>query len=241
MDIENVGEAMGETDAVPVDLDQTWGKGRNVDGDVKGEDSSLVFTRPEPDGKGGFVDADGNPVDEDGKYIPQSDGKGGWVDGDGTPVTKEGAPLPPADGSIPGAVTPGFTVSTGSIRDAETTILGLTKTEIDAFETFRDSVMQRASWIFYAEAYEQTVVQKQGGGPPTNGNTYGTFQWDEVEYYPNVVDPHPEMTEQLQYSQYQLLQSVGGALELVGQYVAKLNNSAQMYASADIQSAPPTD
>ncbi|MFF5175365.1 hypothetical protein ACFY3U_22415 [Micromonospora sp. NPDC000089] len=243
MDRDDIGKAVGVTDAVPVELDQTWKEGRDVDGDVSstdGDDSSLVFTPPEGDGKNGYVDADGNPVDKDGRDIPQSDGKGGWVDSDGTPVTKDGAPLPAADGSIPEPTGNSWMVSTGSIREAEDTILGRTKTEIGVFEEFRDSVMSRASWIFYAESYEHTVVHQFGSKNPRPGNDPRAYQNDEITYEPSVVDPHPEQTEQLQYYQYQMLQSMGGALELVGQYVAKLNNSAQLYASADIASAPPT-
>lgn len=225
-----------ETDAVPVDLTQTWEDARSVDG----KDASIVFTPPKSDGNGGYVDADGNPVDEYGRDIPKSDGKGGWVNNDGEPVTEEGAPLPAADGSIPAPDLSDWKVSTGSLRDAENRILDLTTTEIDEFETFRDSVMKRASWIFYAERYEDTQVTKHSGDP-VQGNHYAAWSTGPDEYYASVKDPHPEQTEQIQYNQYQLLQSVGGVLELVGQYVAKLNNTAQIYASADINCAPPTD
>ncbi len=148
-----------ETNAVPVDLTQTWDEARNVDG----EDSSIVFTPPESDGHGGYVDNDGNPVDEFGRDIPQPDGNGGWVNHEGEPVTEEGAPLPAADGSIPAPDLGDWKVSTGDIRDAEDRILTLTKTEIDQFESFRDSVMQRASWIFYAENYADTQVSRHSG------------------------------------------------------------------------------
>ncbi|NGM15649.1 hypothetical protein O3597_04055 [Verrucosispora sp. WMMA2044] len=225
-----------ETNAVPVDLTQTWDEARNVDG----EDSSIVFTPPESDGHGGYVDNDGNPVDEFGRDIPQPDGNGGWVNHEGEPVTEEGAPLPAADGSIPAPDLGDWKVSTGDIRDAEDRILTLTKTEIDQFESFRDSVMQRASWIFYAENYADTQVSRHSGDR-IQGNHYAAWSDGPDEYYASVKDPHPEQTEQIQYNQYQLLQSVGGVLELVGQYVAKLNNTAQIYAAADINSAPPTD
>ncbi|MEU7841642.1 hypothetical protein AB0B39_11760 [Micromonospora sp. NPDC049114] len=225
-----------ETNAVPVDLTQTWREARSVDG----KDSSIVFTPPKSDGKGGYVDSEGNPVDQYGRDIPQSDGKGGWVNSDGEPVTEEGAPLPAADGSVPEPDLSDWQVSTGDIHDAENRILKLTQTEIDEFEKFRDSVMQRASWIFYAPSYAATQVSKHAGDP-IGGNHYAAWSAGPDEYYPSVKDPHPEQTEQIQYNQYQLLQGVGGVLELVGQYVAKLNNTAQIYAAADINSAPPTD
>jgi hypothetical protein len=100
--------------------------------------------------------------------------------------------------------------------------------------------MKRASWIFYAPSYEATQVSKHAGDP-VGGNHYAAWTPGRDEYYASVKDPHPEQTEQIQYNQYQLLQSVGGVLELVGQYVGKLNNTAQIYAAADINSAPPTD
>ncbi|WP_306204574.1 hypothetical protein [Actinoplanes sp. RD1] len=224
-----------ETDAVPVDLTQTWSGARTVDG----EDASFVVPPPKSDGKGGYVDADGNPVDQYGHDIPQSDGKGGWVNGDGDPVTQDGAPLPTGD--TPDAPDlSDWKVSTGGLYDAENTVLRLTGTEIDEFERFRDSVMQRASWIFYARNHEETVETEQIGDP-VQSNNYAAWSPGRTEHYAEVKDPHPEQTEQIQYTQYQLLQSVGSVLELVGQYVAKLNNTAQFYAAADINSAPPTD
>lgn len=221
---------------VPVDLTQTWTGARDVDG----KDESLVFTPPESDGDGGYRDPDGNPVDEFGRPLPQPDGEGGWVDSDGDPVTEEGAPVPSEDGSFPPPMALYFKVNTGEIHDAEDSVLGRTSTEIGEFEAFRDSVMRRAGWIFYAERFEDTQ-ELMREGDRQNGNSYASWSDGPEEEYAAVKDPHPEHTEQLQYNQYQLLQAVGGVLELVGQYVAKLNNAAQIYAASDINSAPPTD
>ncbi|WP_422747585.1 hypothetical protein [Micromonospora sp. WMMD1219] len=132
-------------------------------------------------------------------------------------------------------------VSPGQIRDAETAILMATATQIEDFERFRDSAMAKANWIFWASSEEDAKLVKHNAmhiNPP-NQHWQGTQTDGTDGIYASYKDPHPEQTQELQYAQIQLLQGCGGVLELVGQFVGRLNNAAQIYASADINSTVP--
>ncbi|MFI6269768.1 hypothetical protein [Micromonospora zamorensis] len=206
-----------KTSVVPVDLTQEWPTGRHVSG--KNEDL-VGFEAPTSDGQGGYTNTEGKPVDEHGNLLPE-------------PNAPTGDPGEPDLRS--------YDVSPGQMYDAETTILQAMTGQIAEFEHFRDTAIARSSWIFSAGMKSNTAAALNGG--IQNGNFYngGGRTTTDHGVYAEYVDPQPqqEQTAEIQYSQFQLLQGCAGVLALVGEFVGRLNNAAQIYAGADINSTVP--
>ncbi|NYH42000.1 hypothetical protein HNR22_001727 [Micromonospora jinlongensis] len=203
------------TSVVPADLTQEWPSGRHVSG--KNEDL-IGFEAPTSDGHGGYTNTDGEPVDEHGNLLPD-------------PNAPKGDPGEPDLRS--------YDVSPGQMYDAETTILQATTGQIADFERFRDAAIAKSSWIFWA-GKESDAAEVWHEGAPLNNNVKWIGPYDDGSgWYANYRDPHPEQTAEIQYSQFQLLQGCAGVLDLVGQFVGRLNNAAQIYAGADINSTVP--
>ncbi|GGK78767.1 hypothetical protein GCM10012284_10840 [Mangrovihabitans endophyticus] len=126
-----------------------------------------------------------------------------------------------------------FTVHPGTLLDAENSILAATKSGIAEFESFKDRVLSEESWIFFAEDKSSTVPSYHAGHYVWQGDER---VWKQPDTYADVKDPNPGQTADLQGQQNSLLQAVGGAIQLVGVFVGKLNDAAQIYAEADKQS-----
>lgn len=204
-----------KTSVVPVDLTQEWPTGRHVSG---ANEDLIGFKAPTPDGHGGYTNSDGKPVDEHGNLLPD-------------PNAAQGDPAAPDLRS--------YDVSPGQMRDAETTILAAMKGQISDFETFRDSAIAKSSWVFWATKESDTVAVYHQG-VPLNPNVKWIGAYDDGSgWYSPYKDPHPDQTAEIQYNQFQLLQGCGAVLELVGEFVGKLNNAAQIYAGADVHSTVP--
>ncbi|MFI5935026.1 hypothetical protein [Actinoplanes sp. NPDC051494] len=200
---------------VPVDLTQDWPTGRHVSG---ANEDLIGFKAPTSNGNGGWTNSDGKPVDEHGNLLPD-------------------ASAPTGDPAAPDLRS--YKVSPGEMHDAETTILAAMKGQITDFESFRDSAISRSSWVFYT-GKESDTVSHYHQGVPLNPNVKWSGAYDDGSgWYAAVKDPHPDQTAEIQYNQYQLLQGVGGVMQLVGDFVGKLNNAAQIYAGADIHSTVP--
>lgn len=191
---------------VLVDLTQHWDKAPTVTGE---NDKLSTWIAPKAAENGDFV-----LVDADGKEIlDEKTGKPVTVDADGDPLPQkppEGAevkdpPVPPIGGR--------YSVSPGEIFDAQNVILAETNRQIDEFERFRDDVLAKEKWIFFAQTEEDAAPKKDGK--------------------PGTKDADPKRTETLIGTQNALLQSVGGAIQLAGELVARLNDTAQIYAGAD--------
>ncbi|MET8233664.1 hypothetical protein ABZS77_23630 [Micromonospora sp. NPDC005298] len=200
---------------VPVDLTQEWPTGRHVSG--KNEDL-IGFEAPTSDGQGGYTNNEGQPVDEHGNLLPD-------------PNAPTGDPGEPDLRS--------YDVSPGQMYDAETTILQATAGQIADFEHFRDTAIARSAWVFWASKESQMNPEWREGDAYSSIYREPGFTDSGGGYYINWVDPHPEQTAEMQYSQFQLLQGCGAVLGLVGEFVGRLNNAAQIYAGADINSTVP--
>ncbi|MET8233665.1 hypothetical protein ABZS77_23635 [Micromonospora sp. NPDC005298] len=204
-----------EPPVVPVDLTQEWPTGRHVSG--KNEDL-IGFEAPTSDGQGGYTNNEGQPVDEHGNLLPD-------------PNAPTGDPGEPDLRS--------YDVSPGQMYDAETTILQATAGQIADFEHFRDTAIARSAWVFWASKESDTIPVAHEG-VPLNNNVKWIGPYDDGSgFYAPYKDPHPEQTAEIQYSQFQLLQGCGAVLGLVGEFVGRLNNAAQIYAGADINSTVP--
>ncbi|TQJ23590.1 hypothetical protein FBZ33_3896 [Micromonospora sp. A202] len=203
------------TSVVPADLTQEWPTGRHVSG--KNEDL-IGFEAPTSDGQGGYTNTDGKPVDEHGNLLPDPN-------------------APTGDPAEPDLRT--YDVSPGQMYDAESTILQATTGQIADFERFRDAAIAKSSWIFWATKESDTIPTYLTGEPLTNLERWGSTYREGSGWYAPVKDPHPDQTAEIQYSQFQLLQGCAGVLDLVGQFVGRLNNAAQIYAGADINSTVP--
>lgn len=105
-----------------------------------------------------------------------------------------------------------FSVTPGTIKEAEDTILKEVGTQIDNFESFKKKVWARGGWVFITDNPNDPMPHDMMG---------------------NAI---PGQARDLVDGQNQLLRTVADSIELVGQFVARLNNAAQFYAEADIQS-----
>ncbi|WP_432990713.1 hypothetical protein [Dactylosporangium sp. CA-233914] len=119
-----------------------------------------------------------------------------------------------------------FSLTPSTIRDTENKILQELGKQVEDFEGFKKKVLNYGGWVFVAENPGDIgkVVQAQG---ENNKNGPMDVLWK---------DPNPAKTQEIVDGQVSLIRAVGDSIELVAQLVVRLNNAAQIYAEADIQS-----
>jgi hypothetical protein len=166
-----------------------------------------------------FTSGSGTSTHEQGPGKPQPNDDSGGSDGNNTTATSRGGNVPPAPtwGQIK--------VSPATMEAAESTILSATKGQITDFESFRDRILKDQDWVYWAES-EYTSTHVTGNGKAS---------W----IAPSPKDPNPKDTAKAVDSENRLLQACGATIQLVGTFVGQLNDSAQLYASADKSSFPP--
>jgi hypothetical protein len=123
--------------------------------------------------------------------------------------------------SLPSSSTP-FSVSPGTIEDAENVILAETSTAVTTYDTFREYVESTQSWIFSIN--NPGLLTESGRNGPL---------------YPPGNLPNQDATNDFIPTQDQVLRNAGDAIELAGKFVAWLNDAAQSYALTDINSFLP--
>lgn len=122
-------------------------------------------------------------------------------------------------------------VNPGSMRDMENRILTELKTQIPEFEDFKASVRARMPWVFFCESADQAAMYWHEGASGRDPISQGT--------YADFFDPDPDTTAQRVQQADLLLNAAANCHELLGNYMAALNNSAQVYAHADEITFPP--
>lgn len=123
-----------------------------------------------------------------------------------------------------------ITVDLGSIRSAETTMLGAARTAITDYSTLRDKVMAVKDTVFGQTAVE--TVKSRANSDGVNS------PYDHTQNSP-VQDPAKKFAEEINPAQEKALWQMANALEIVGQYIAALNAAGQSYAKTDRASNMP--
>ena len=126
-----------------------------------------------------------------------------------------------------------FGVYTGQIEDLENTLLSATQTRVDNYNNLKDYANSTKSWIFTMPGQTYTIHKSvpQGARPGGAPNTVPVQ---------SSTDPNPDTTSQMSDISDNLLKGVADTLELVGQYIALLDNAAQIYGKADMSSKLPS-
>jgi hypothetical protein len=117
-----------------------------------------------------------------------------------------------------------YSVSPGSIRDAENTLLQETGRQVEHYESFKNYVNERKEWIFSFASSDTRYTAVPG------------FRSGSITKDHPV---NPDTAHNTLVAQDQGLVAVANVIELAGQFIARLNNSGQSYAMADIASEMP--
>jgi hypothetical protein len=127
----------------------------------------------------------------------------------------------PGASDAPPPVHQRYTVSPGSIRDAENEILVETDRQVQYYESFRDYVNSTKHWIFGFSSEDDLEPYNTRAGVQT------------------PIDPNERVTEDMVAIQDNALLAVASSIVITGQLVAMLNNGAQAYARTDLASFMP--
>ncbi|QFR93699.1 hypothetical protein [Streptomyces tsukubensis] len=128
-----------------------------------------------------------------------------------------------------------FYVDLGALRTAEQECLAAANTSINAYERLRKTV--RAA-VASDDIFGQMVGIYYGN--LSIGTTNGVTTEASVEYDP-LDQEGRDFAESTNPRMEQLLQAVGGAIEVMGVFNATLNNAGQMYAQSDHDASFGTD
>ena len=124
-----------------------------------------------------------------------------------------------------------FHVAASSIRDAEAGLINEGKTQVSAFESFKDFVVGEEKWVFLVSNANDMVKPEHQEYHFNQGGGYTTGEYFQ--------DPNPGKTKEIIDGQRALLRACGDSIFAVGQFTAMLNDAAQYYAEADLNSYPP--
>lgn len=125
-------------------------------------------------------------------------------------------------------------VNLSTLRDAEQTMLGASRTVVGDYQALRDKVL----------AVKDTVFGQQVTVPPTAGSAtstvVGTGVWIPPDPGPSPIqDTAKKFAAEMNPAQEKALWQIANAIEIAGQYIAAVNRSGQSYGHADRASVFP--
>lgn len=116
-----------------------------------------------------------------------------------------------------------------SMRTAETSLLGYSRTAVGDYTTLRDKFMSVKDTVFGQTSvehedsdYSAANYAAGGGGSPYGHDYDGAMQ-----------KPGKEFADSINPAQEKALWQIANALEAVGHYIAAVNTSGQSYGKAD--------
>jgi hypothetical protein len=152
---------------------------------------------------------------KDAAWPPHATGKMTGGGGGGTPPTT--APD-----------VPDFSVTVATLRDAQTAMLPSANTAADKYNSLKDSVANKAPWIFQQNTSGDLGTTSGGWNVASQGQNSDI----KNQANPELIKQTPIMTEALEKA----LLSVADAVHLAGEYAGFLNTAAQSYTYADKES-----
>jgi|1186.fasta_scaffold28700_3 hypothetical protein len=147
-------------------------------------------------------------------------------------INEDAAGMP---GAPPGseADAEDFSINLQRVGTQVDSMLGVSRELVTEYETLRAKVLGSESTVFGQDTHARS--QSYQG--------YTTFDNGFSDQPSGWVAPAKEFAAKMNPAQEKALQSIGAALELVGEYIALVNHSGQVYAQADRSSffpAPPS-
>jgi hypothetical protein len=143
-----------------------------------------------------------------------------------------------ADGGESNPPAEAFTVNLRSVGEQVNNMLGTSRELVNEYEALKAKVMANPDTIFGqtsmttdAEDNPSSAYLAPGTvNPPANGDTHWATDYQEpAKEFAKLMNPHQQKT----------LETIGGALDAVGQYIARVNNAGQVYAQSDRKSKFP--
>ncbi|MGI5182454.1 hypothetical protein ACQEVZ_39905 [Dactylosporangium sp. CA-152071] len=146
-----------------------------------------------------------------------------------------------------------LSVSPGSIRDAVTSLLGATRTGVDAYEDFRAYLPTVKDWVFAVtgpehvgpdgrypvlpETFEEATIRNMYTSYPTSTSTAPTnVSTHPSAYYFGLPQ---DQIDDWNINQDNLLLAAADTIHLAGNFIALLDQAAQLYAKADHNATMP--
>ncbi|MCO6000186.1 hypothetical protein [Actinoallomurus rhizosphaericola] len=133
-----------------------------------------------------------------------------------------------------------FSVDFDTLGSSVNTLLEKAKTLVTQYENLRKHVLNSEGTVF---GQNSTVTVASDFYTSGNGGT-GTWTHRDNNTGPTVfAKPAQEFAEKMNPAQQKTLQGIGASLEVLGEYIALVNHSGQVYAAADKHSlfpAPPS-
>jgi hypothetical protein len=126
-----------------------------------------------------------------------------------------------------------ITVHLGSMRSAETSMLGASRDLANDYESLRSKVMAAKDTVFGQTA---TIQQITGGQSGVDGNSYngsGAGVRQEQTVASPVQDTAKQFADSINPAQEKVLWQIANTIEIVGEYIGAWNRAGQTYARAD--------
>ncbi|GAB2799976.1 hypothetical protein GCM10027176_00030 [Actinoallomurus bryophytorum] len=137
-------------------------------------------------------------------------------------ITEDASGMPGAPpGSEPDAED--FSINLQRVGTQVDSMLGVSRELVTEYETLRAKVLGSESTVFGQNTHARAQTY-QG---------YTTFDSGYSDQPSGWVAPAKDFAAKMNPAQEKTLQSIGAALELVGEYIALVNHSGQIYAQAD--------
>jgi hypothetical protein len=149
--------------------------------------------------------------------------------GSGSGSQKNDSPKPP--------VSKDFSVDLGGIRALEGVLLDASREMVAEFDLLKGLFLNRRDTVFGQQAVD---VQMQENGSPAGDDTWSQVTSPDpiqqaAQQFADGTNGQPGMNDMQAY----LLQQIGDAMSMVGQYIAVLSMAANAYAQADFNSVLP--
>ena len=128
-----------------------------------------------------------------------------------------------------------FDVHTGSIRDVESSLLAETRGQVDHYESLKAQIHATGPMAKPIEWAMTIDKPRYGTQPFREGGGYSST----ADSWNSLSDEPGAKAFEVAEGEEKLLLATADAITLVGRYVAALNDAAQAYAHADINSRPP--
>jgi hypothetical protein len=152
-----------------------------------------------------------------------------WNGNPGPPSFNDPPPPPQKPGSgDPPPVPPVSPIAANliSLRSGEVNLISETQSLVADYETLRDKVFATKDTVFGQNAivHDTAVSNPAGGGAMSGGNSSGPSP---------IQGPAHEFANSLNPAQERVLEQIANSMEIVGRFIAALNQAGQSYGAAD--------
>lgn len=148
---------------------------------------------------------------------------------DPTPIDQDGS----GDQEEPTGTAGDFSVNLESVGVQVDNMLATARVLVSRYEALRNKVLSTQGTVF-----GQTSMNSEDDGY-FDFSTGMYWDWDNEPTETVWAEPARQFAENMNPAQHKALQHIGGVLELIGEYIALVNHSGQVYAASDRNSRFP--